>query len=250
MNKISYDERAKFYDKEVMIDPIKIKFFQKIKRELNLNKTLYFPCASGIYLDTFSTVFDKSYFADINYKMIEELSKKIFASKIDNVYASVLDLRDVNNVSENVDCIFVLDQAMQYIDYEDFEKFLINASLVTKYIVLDIFDFNKEGILSYFNSTISNNEFYKSKEFELEDKKVTRYNSHKVEKDKITFQYNYETSLKEKHSTSFILNNYSLESTLEIIKRTGKYKIANCFKDYNMNNYDNAGQFILILEKV
>jgi len=251
MNEISYDERAKFYDNEVTVDSTKIDFFRKIKEALNINTSIYCPCATGIYLDSFSKIFTQSIFADINPNMIKKISEKLGLKKISNITTEVIDIKKMNEINQKIDCIFVLDQAVQYINRTDFKKFLINSYYISKYIVLDMFDFKKEGILSYFNSNFITGDFYESKRFKVDGKTVVRTNKHLFYGDnKITFYYHYKTDDNREYSTEFTLNNYSYKSTLDVINETKLYKVINEYKDYQMGDYDSLGHFIIILEKI
>lgn len=241
MKTINYDDRSKFYDNEVIEDNKIINFIKIIKEKYNINTINNCPCASGIYLNTFAATFEKSYFSDINENMINEVNKKIKLNNFSNVKGLVIDMNDLDKVS--TDAVIMLNQGLQYIDLISFEK-LINK-ISHRYLILDLFDFTKSGKLTYFDSNIPNNEFYKSKSFIFNNQLVNRYNKHLISDDSVEITYKYDCF---DSTTSFTLFNYKMDKVLKIVGAS-YYKVIDTFNGYDMDNYDNNGHYILVLER-
>ena len=225
MRKITYKERSKFYANEVTKSTDDVKLLIKIKDKYNINSGIICPCASGVYLCECSKMFKKSYFIDIEKSMIDIVNNNIIKHKIDNIKANVHNMVNINDLNIKCDCFFALNQGIQYLNYSEFEDFLNNMCLVVNYIVLDLFDFNLNGRLSYYNSKIKDDCFYFSKSFVFENKKIKRYNKHIHNGNYVDFYYQYFNKNALIFKTNFRLYNYKYELLKEIIEKNNKFYI-------------------------
>lgn len=240
--KIDYSIRSKFYDEEVYEDQTLLSLIDFLKNKFDLQKIIYCPCASGVYLETFSKMFCYSYFVDLNKSMVHVVNEKIELYKIKNVEALNLNMININKLEDSVNCVFVLHQGIQYLQEYEIFKFLDHASSIP-YLFLDMFDFSKEGKTTYFDSSFQNNVHYLSKQFYYQQQLVKRYNQHMQFQDKINFRYIYDIS-GQLFQTEFELYNYSFEKIKNIICQHGKYHIRYVYCDSH-----NEGHFILFLER-
>lgn len=239
MKIITYNERSSFYNNEVRKSYRDICLLKDIKGKYGIGTSIFCPCASGIYLEEFSKLFSYSYFIDIEEKMVECVNKKLTAKNIDNVMAYVHNLIYLNQLNIESDCIFVLNQGIQYLNKKEFLMFLDNSYKITRYIVLSIFDFESNGYLSYYDSRIQDEVYYLSKMFKIKNTIYRRYNKHSHEKNCINITYKYFVNDGFKFKTNFKLYNYKYE---EIIKINQKYSIV------DKKIYDN-GECIIVLKR-
>lgn len=246
MKKIDYSIRSFFYDFEVKRDRKIVKFLEKIPMKYCIKSTINCPCASGIYLNEFSVNYSKSIFVDINKEMIDKVSKKIHDNNISNIEILKSDIRDICELKDNVDCIMMLNQGLQYISVSDFEKTLKNLNV--NYLILDLFDFNKNGKTQYFNKN-KKDKYYLSKKFLIGNKIVKRYNKWFKNGDKIYFDYAYYINNRKEYETHFELYNYVLDDVYKIIRKSN-YKLVNIYGTYSFKKYSpNKGHYILVLKR-
>ena len=170
MKEITYKERSNFYANEVKKNINDIKLLKSIKYKYNISSVIICPCASGVYLNECSKIFKKSYFIDIEKSMIDIVNDNILKNKVDNIKACTHNMVNLKDLKIKYDCIISLNQGIQYLNYSEFEEFLNNNYLVIDYIVLDLFNFNLDGMLPYYNSNIKDGEFYFSKSFMIKNK--------------------------------------------------------------------------------
>lgn len=239
---IDYSERSKFYDFEVGKEFIITQILEDISRKYNFKSTILCPCASGTYLKEFSDLFSKSYFFDIEKNMVDMVNNKISKNFISNVTAKIIDLNNINDCGINCDCIFLLNQGVQYLNIEQFTNFLIKSYQTSNYILLDIFDFELNGKLTYYDSEIKDDKLYLSKEFIYNHIKVQRFIKHVHEIDSIKFIYKYFINKSEKYNTSFKLYNYKIDVIKNIINNSSKYEIEEFFINEN-------GRYIFMLKR-
>lgn len=246
MKKINYDERADFYDLEVPKDNKVVSFLEQISKTLNIKRVVDCPCASGIYILDFSNIFEFNYFVDIDNEMLNKVKEKINKYNISNVKTLNLNINNLDLLNEKSDCIIMLNQGLQYINIEEFQSFLNRLNI--NYLVLDLFDFKKDGKLTYFNSNKKDN-YYLTRKFKIKDKNIKRYNKHRLIDNKIYFKYNYYINNNKEYTTEFELNNYELEKISNIIKNS-KYELYRGYGDYDFKEIsNNEGHYILILRK-
>lgn len=246
MKKINYSERSNFYDFEVTEDEKIINFLSQISKKLNIRSIINCPCASGTYLKCFSENYDNSIFVDINQEMVDKVNKKILEFGISNVNAQKLDIKKVYELNGNADCIIILNQGIQYISILEFKKVLKKFKF--DYIILDLFDFTKGGKLTYFDSSKCN-EYYLTREFNINNQIIKRYNRYKINSDKIHFEYIYYIENLKKYETNFELYNYKFDEINKIIQKSN-YKLINIYSNYNFKNFLNEnGHYILILKR-
>jgi len=243
MKKITYKERAAFYTQEVKTEPENIKLLNKIKNKYNINYATFCPCASGLYLKDFSRIFNESYFIDIEKNMINFIDERKIKNNIKNVKTYICDMKNINILKIKCDCIFVLDQGMQYLDYSEFKTFLDNSYLVSEYIVLDLFDFNSGKKLMYYDSKIEDNKFYFSKDFTFKELNIRRYNKHIHHKDYIMFCYRYYNRENLLYETNFRLYNYDYNQVKKIIEKSNKFLILEKIEHKN-------GAYTIILKRI
>lgn len=246
MKKINYDERADFYDLEVPKDNKIASFLEQISKKLNIERVVNCPCASGIYILEFSNIFKYSYFTDIDNEMLNKVKEKINGYSISNVKTLNLNINNLDSLNGKSDCIIMLNQGLQYININEFQSLLNRIDI--NYLILDLFDFKKDGELTYFNSNKKDN-YYLTREFKIKDKNVKRYNKHKLIDNKIYFKYDYYINNKKKYTTEFELNNYELEDISNIIKNSN-YELYRIYSNYDFKEVSNKkGHYILILRR-
>lgn len=243
MKKITYKERATFYIQEVNKDYKKIKLLKTIKKKYNINSMVLCPCASGIYLRECSELFEESYFIDIEKTMINIINDQIAQQNIKNVKTYICDMKNINELKIECDCIFALDQGIQYLNSSDLKKFLENSYSVTKYIVLEVFDFNLGKSLTYYDSKIEDNKFYFSKQFTFNELNIKRYNKHIHHKSYIEFWYQYFNKDNHLFETNFKLYNYEPNTIKKIVDRSNRFVIQEKIKDKN-------GTYIIVLKRI
>ncbi len=243
MKKITYKERAAFYSREVKKDMKNIKLLKAIKSKYYINYAVLCPCASGLYLEDYSKLFKESYFIDIEKNMIDFINEQKKRRKIKNVKTYVQDMKDINKLKIKCDCIFVLEQGMQYLNYSEFKTFLNNSYLVSEYIVLDLFNFNYGKFLPYYDSKIEDNKFYFSKRFTFKGLNIKRYNKHIHHKNYIDFGYRYFDKDNFLFETNFRLYNYEYNLVEKIIEKSNKFLIQEKVE------YDN-GTYIIVLKRI
>ena len=247
MKKIDYNERANIYDLEVTKADNIIIFLNEISKKLNVKRVINCPCASGIYISDFANIFEYSYFADINNKMLEEINKKIIKYKFSNIEPINLNINELDILNGKSDCIVMLNQGLQYIEIENFKNLLDKIN--TNYIVIDLFDFTKKGKLTYFNSCEDENKYYLTRYFKVNNNNIKRYNKYKIINNKICFKYKYYINNKEEYTTEFELYNYKYKDVNNIINQS-KYEIYNVYGDYDFENYsEEGGHYILVLRR-
>ena len=242
MKKITYKERSLFYNQEVQKDLKNIELLKTIKNKYKVSSALYCPCASGIYLCEFSKLFKESYFIDIEKNMIDFVNQQLKIKKIKNVKAFDCDMKDINTLKIKCDCIFVLDQGIQYLNYSEFKTFLDNSYFVAEYIVLDLFDFNFGKKLFYYDAKIEDNKFYFSKDFTFKGLNIKRYNYHIHYNDYIEFCYQYFNENILLFETKFKLYIYRYEELKKIVEDSNKYLVKEKFEYKN-------GRYIVVLKK-
>ena len=246
MKKINYDERADFYDLEAPKDNKIASFLEQISKKLNIERVVNCPCASGIYILEFSNIFKYSYFTDIDNEMLNKVKEKINRYSISNVKTLNLNINNLDSLNGKSDCIIMLNQGLQYININEFQSLLNRIDI--NYLILDLFDFKKDGELTYFNSNKKGN-YYLTREFKIKDKNVKRYNKHKLIDNKIYFKYDYYINNKKKYTTEFELNNYELEGISNIIKNSN-YELYRIYSNYDFKEVSNKkGHYILILRR-
>ena len=243
MKKITYKERAKFYTQEVKKDYKKIKLLKSIKNKYNITSIALCPCASGEYLRECSEVFKESYFIDIEKSMIKVVNGQIKYQGIKNVKTYICDMKNINELKIKCDCIFVLNQGIQYLNYSSLKIFLENCYLVTKYIVLEVFDFNFGKKLTYYESKVKDNIFYFSKQFKFNNLNIKRYNKHIHYKNHIKFWYQYFNKDNLLFETSFKLYNYEYNMLKKIVDKSNKFAIQDQIEVEN-------GNYIIILKRI
>jgi len=245
MKKITYKERSKFYSSEIEKNKYLFNFLIALKNRLKINSTVLIPCASGIYSDDFSKVFELNYFMDIEESMIEELKLNLSLNKIKNIYPLVKNMNDSLNIK--VDAIFVLDQGIQFLNHKEFYNFLKIQMKFSKYIILDMYDFfsNNDDKLNYYN----NKENINYKEFIFNNKLYKREITYKKDSKGIKLFYNYNNDKhKNIYNSNIYLYNYNLKQTINIINSIKKIKIKSIYKNYLFEPYLNNNRYILILE--
>lgn len=242
MKKITYKERSKFYASEVEKTSDELELLKAIKNKYNISSVIICPCASGVYLEECSMNFEISYFIDIEKNMIDIINNNIIKHKITNIKTNICNMMNLNELNIKCNCIFALRQGIQYLNYSEFEVFLNNAYFVTDYIVLELFDFNLNGLLTYYNSKIKDGYFYFSKNFEFENKNIKRYNKHVHNGSSVEFYYKYFDKNNLIFKTNFRLYNYKYELTKEIIEKNNKFNIQEKIKRSN-------GSYIIVLNK-
>ncbi len=246
MKKINYSDRSSFYDFEVSKDEKIMFFLKEIANKLNIKKIINCPCASGVYLEEFSNYYENSLFIDIDDKMIDRVNKKIIKYNYKNVKTLKLDIKKLYELDDNMDCIIMLNQGLQYIKMKELEKLL--KKLNTNYLILDLFDFTKGGQLTYFDSN-KYDEYYLSREFNINNKNIKRYNRYIIKDGKVYFKYVYYVNNSKVCETEFELYNYSFESINDVIKESN-YELINIYGDYEFKTYSNVkGHYILILRR-
>ena len=171
-------------------------------------------------------VYDKSDLADIK-----------------NVKTYICDMKNINELKIECDCIFALDQGIQYLNYSNFKNFLENSYSVTKYIVLELFDFNLGKTLTYYDSKIEDNKFYFSKQFTFNDLNIKRYNKHIHYKTHIEFWYQYFNKDNLVFETNFKLYNYEYNMIKKIVDKSNKFVIQ------EKNEAEN-GTYIIVLKRI
>lgn len=243
MKKITYKERSKFYANEVKKDINDIELLKTIRNKYNVKSVIICPCASGVYLDECSKMFEKSYFIDAEKDMIDIVNDNILKNKIANIKACTYNMININDLDINCDCIFALNQGIQYLDYAEFEEFLNNNYLVSNYVVFDLFNFNSDGTLSYYNSKIEDNKFYFSKNFMFRNKNIKRYNKHIHNGNYIDFYYQYFNEKNFLFETNFRLYNYEYKLIKEKIEKNNKFYIREKIERDN-------GTYIIVLKKI
>ena len=243
MKKITYKERAMFYTQEVKKNYKNVKLLNIIKNKYNINYAVLCPCASGLYFEEFSKLFKQSYFIDIEKNMIDFIDEQNKAKHVKNIKTYICDIKDINKLKIKCDCIFVLDQGMQYLNYFEFKTFLDNSYLVSEYIVLDLFDFNSGKKLTYYDSEIEDNKFYFSKKFTFKKLDVQRYNKHIHHRNHIMFWYRYFDKDHLLYETNFRLYNYEYNWVKKIIEKSNKFSIQEKieYKD---------GTYIVVLKRI
>ena len=204
MKKITYKERATFYIQEVKKDYKKIKLLKAIKDKYDITSMALCPCASGVYF---------------------------------------CDMKNINELKIECDCIFALDQGIQYLNYSNFKNFLENSYSVTKYIVLELFDFNLGKTLTYYDSKVEDNKFYFSKQFTFNDLNIKRYNKHIHYKTHIEFWYQYFNKDNLVFETNFKLYNYEYNMIKKIVDKSNKFVIQE-------KNEDENGTYIIVLKRI
>ncbi len=237
MRKISYKERANFYDYEITKEKNIIEDLQTYKEKINIKKIVYCPCGSGIYLEEISSLYDESLLFDLEENMIKYLNKKIKEKNIKNVKTKILNMLNIDDVKDNYDCIFVFNQGIQYLTLDEFNIFLKKSSKVSEYIILDLFDFSKKGKISYYDSNIKDNILYISKTFNIDKVIIERKNKHFHQEDGIKFEYYYYTDKILNKKTSFKLYYYSTENIEKIINNNNKYKIVELKENAEKGRY-------------
>ncbi len=242
MKKITYKERSMFYTNELQKNDDDIILLKLIKNKYNIKISLLCPCASGIYLAEFSKFFEKSYFVDIERSMIKEVKKNMLINHISNIETAICNMININNLNIKCDCIFSLNQGIQYLNYLEFEKFLNNVYFVTNYVVLSLFDFDQNGTLTYYNSQIADNSFYYSKSFLFMNKIIKRYNMHIHYDDFVNFWYFYYSNEELIFQTTFKLYNYKYNLVKKIVDKNGKFYIHEKFSNKN-------GTYAIVLAK-
>lgn len=242
MKKITYKERAKFYTNEVKKDSKQLNLLKKFKKKYNINTMILCPCASGVYLNDCSEIFKQSYFVDIEKTMIDIIKKNKVESGIKNVETCICNMKNINSLKIKCDCIFALDQGIQYLNHFEFKLFLKNSYLISKYIILELFDFNLGKKLSYYNSKFNDNELYFSKSFIVNGVNFKRYNKHIHHKKYIDFYYQYFNENSYIFETNFRLYNYDYNTVEKIIDESGKYIILEKLENCN-------GAYVLLLSK-
>lgn len=246
MRKIDYRERSNFYDLEVKKNKKIVNFIRRVSRDYNINSIINCPSASGIYLKEFFECFDNSIFIDIEKKMIDTVKQKIEENKYTSIDTKILDIKDLYKLNKKADCIIMLNQGLQYVSLKDFKELLNKIDV--RYIIIDLFDFNKKGKLSYFNSNKENKSFFTSK-FKYNGKLIKRYNKFKKMNNKVIFEYEYFNNNTQIYSTKFILYNYEFFEVNKIIK-SSNYNLLKVFGDYNFKKFSKkSGHFILVLRR-
>ncbi len=241
MKEITYKERSNFYANEVKKNINDIKLLKSIKYKYSISSVIICPCASGVYLNECSKIFKKSYFIDIEKSMIDIVNDNILTNKVDNIKACTHNMVNLKDLKIKYDCIISLNQGIQYLNYSEFEEFLNNNYLVTDYIVLDLFNFNLDGMLPYYNSNIKDGEFYFSKSFMIKNKNIKRYNKHIHNNYYIDFYYKYFDERSLLFETNFRLYNYEYKLIKEIIEKNNKFQIQEKIDK-------NDGTYILVLK--
>lgn len=245
VKKINYNERAKFYDSEIKLDNKLIKLLYYTKNKFNFKTVVLCPCGSGRYVNFFEKLFMKSFFIDIEKSMLNKINKKIMAKKLKKIKTIELNMNNIIEAKkffDCFDCIYCFNQGIQYLDLREFNFFLNSASLISKYLILDLFDFNSGKMLVYYDNRYKNNQLYLSKVFKYNNFIIKRYNRHKVYKKYTNFKYIYFFNNKKKYTTTFKLYNYPCSFIKKIIKNNEKFKII---KNINYLN----GRYILILKR-
>ena len=243
MRKITYKERAAFYIREVKKDYKKIKLLKVIKDKYDITSMVLCPCASGIYLKECSEIFKESYFIDIEKTMVNIINNQKELQSIKNVKTYTYDMKNISELKIECDCIFALDQGIQYLNYSNFKIFLENCYSVTKYVVLELFDFNLGKSLTYYDSKVEDNKFYFSKQFMHNDLNIKRYNKHIHHKNYIEFWYQYFHKDNLLFETNFKLYNYEYNLIRKIVDRSNKFIIQEKIKNEN-------GTYIIILKRI
>lgn len=240
--------RVKFYDNEVLKDNNILSFVKLCIENFDLHKCVYCPSATGIYYKEFSKLFDKALFLDIDPQMVEYLNKKINFANIKNIDVKISDIRKIGKYKDLYDSMFFFNQGLQYIPLEDFKKIL--EEKLSKYVILDLFDFNKKGKLSYFDSE-KNDMNYLSKRFTYKDKVINRYNKHSIFNDKILYEYNYVENNNSIKKIDFEMFNYPFKLVKDIVLKSKVYKIEKIYGDYDCSEYNNdLGHYILVLSRI
>ncbi len=246
MKKINYNERANFYDSEVSKDNKIFNFLEQLSKKLNIKRVINCPCASGTYILDFSSIFEYNYFVDIDNEMLNKVKEKINKYNISNVKTLNINIKNLDSINKECDCIIMLNQGLQFINIEEFQRLLNKLNI--SYLILDLFDFKKDGKLTYFNSNKKDNH-YLTRSFKIEDKNIKRYNKHKLIDNKIYFIYDYYINNIKEYTTTFELHNYELENISNTIKNS-KYELYKIYGDYNFNKISNDdGHYILILRR-
>lgn len=243
MKKITYKERAAFYIQEVKKDYNKIKLLEAMKDKYGIDSMTLCPCASGIYLKECSEIFKESYFIDIEKAMINIINNKKEQQSIENVKTYICNMKNINELEIKCDCIFVLDQGMQYLNYSNFKIFLENSYLVAKYIILELFDFNLGKSLTYYDSKVEDNKFYFSNQFTFKDLNIKRYNMHTHHKNHIEFWYQYFNKGNLLFETNFKLYNYEYNMIKKIVGKSNKFVIQEKTEAEN-------GTYIVVLKRI
>ena len=114
---------------------------------------------------------------------------------------------------------------------------------VTKYIVLELFDFNLGKTLTYYDSKIEDNKFYFSKQFTFNDLNIKRYNKHIHYKTHIEFWYQYFNKDNLVFETNFKLYNYEYNMIKKIVDKSNKFVIQ------EKNEAEN-GTYIIVLKRI
>ena len=243
MKKITYKERATFYIQEVKKDYKKIKLLKAIKDKYDITSMALCPCASGVYLRECSEIFKESYFIDIEKTMINIINNQKEQQSIKNVKTYICDMKNINELKIECDCIFALDQGIQYLNYSNLKNFLENSYSITKYIVLELFDFNLGKTLTYYDSKVEDNKFYFSKQFTFNDLNIKRYNKHIHYKTHIEFWYQYFNKDNLIFETNFKLYNYEYNMIKKIVDKSNKFVIQEKIEDEN-------GTYIIVLKRI
>lgn len=243
MKKITYKERATFYKQEVKKDYKKIELLKEIKDKYDITSIALCPCASGVYLKECSENFQESHFIDIEKSMIKIINIQKEQLGLKNVKTYTCDMKNINELNISCDCIFSLDQGIQYLNYSDLKIFLENSYLVTKFVVLELFDFNLGKSLTYYDSHVEDNKFYLSKQFTFNNLNIKRYNKHIHYKNHIVFLYQYFNKNNCLFETNFKLYNYEYKVIKKIVNKSKKFVIHEMKKSEN-------GTYIIVLKRI
>lgn len=233
---ITYEERSMFYDNEYVKKKYICLYLKYLANQYKFTSTICCPCGTGIYFEEFSNYFKSNYFIDINCEMIKKLLEKLKVNKFTNVIPLVYDMKKIKKLRISVDCFVSLDQGIQFLSIDEFKLFLKNIKETAEYIVLDLFDFNVDGKLEYYDSGFEDNIEYFSKKIKYNDKILKRYNVQHHKKDRIIIDYKYVIENNAIFTSQIQLFNYPYEVIKDVIVKGKIYKIVE-MKKYNQGNY-------------
>lgn len=235
--KINYCTRAKFYDYEIKEKKNINNFLIKVINSLNNKVIMDIPCATGKRINLIAPYVNKCYFVDVEEEMIKIVNKKILKFKINNCQTIKMKLQDLI-VFSDLECIFLFDQAIQYLNKNEIIKFLKKFNNKKIKIFIDMYNFKLNpqlDELEYFNCKESENKFVFDIEFKFEGKIIKRYRKYSMKEDGIEIVFKYDF-INLTYETDIFLYNYTFEEMVEMCAISG-VRILNVYSSYNFDEY-------------
>lgn len=240
---MAYKERAFFYNSEISIEKDLPFFLERLKNIYNLNSVILLPCGAGKYKELFIKYFQKSYFLDIEDNMLKNIRNGLKKDEKNKIIPIKHDMREELYIK--TDAILCLNQGMQFITLEEFEIFLTRVATITKYVILDLFDFNGDfsDFLSYYNKKNKRQTMV----FYYNGIKVTRSTEYKLDNDGINIVYSYDKLFGE---NQIYLYNYDYQKVIKLIRKLQLYKIKSIYENLSFKRYTKSNRFIIVLEVI